>query len=107
MASEAGAKLGHSRRSTMVLHTRSGSMDTTIDGAAGLLKEKEQLLRSVAKGFAARILKLLVTMAVLLSRDHVEKIGTYLWANYLDEREAPTLGPVSVLFCRYLPYPND
>ncbi|KAI4525071.1 hypothetical protein K525DRAFT_235018 [Schizophyllum commune Loenen D] len=97
MASEAGAKLGHSRRSTMVLHTRSGSMDTTIDGASGLLKEKEQLLRSVAKGFAARILKLLVTMAVLLSRDHVEKIGTYLWANYLDEREAPTLGPACFL----------
>ena len=38
----------------MVLHTRSGSMDTTIDGASGLLKEKEQLLRSVAKGFAER-----------------------------------------------------
>ncbi|KAL1746036.1 hypothetical protein HDZ31DRAFT_81537 [Schizophyllum fasciatum] len=97
LTSEQGARSAHSRRSTVVLHSRSGSADGPPDGAAGLLGEREPLLRSLARGFAARVLKLLVTMAVLLSREHAERMGTFLWANYLDEAEAATVGPACFL----------
>ncbi|TRM62239.1 hypothetical protein BD626DRAFT_548631 [Schizophyllum amplum] len=97
IASEQGTRSAHQRRSTIVLLAHAESSDGAPGGAEGLLKEKKQLLKSIEKGFAARVLKLLVTMAALLTREHVERIGTYLWTNYLDEREAATIGPACFL----------
>ncbi|KAJ7185784.1 hypothetical protein C8R46DRAFT_937409 [Mycena filopes] len=52
-------------------------------GISEVFAEKEQLVRSLGKGFTPKALKLLVTMSAMLSTDDFLRIGPLVWEHHL------------------------
>ncbi|KAJ7118682.1 hypothetical protein C8R43DRAFT_1035902 [Mycena crocata] len=52
-------------------------------GISSVFAEKEQLVRSLSKGFTPKALKLLVTMSTLLTVEDFVRIGPLVWEHHL------------------------
>lgn len=52
-------------------------------GISSVFAEKEQLVVALGKGFAPKVLKLLVTMSAMLSVDDLSCIGPLVWEHHL------------------------
>ncbi|KIY53518.1 hypothetical protein FISHEDRAFT_33189, partial [Fistulina hepatica ATCC 64428] len=75
----------HQRRSTMVLSPTSDSRSPTQNNVTEEVGvPKDHLMASLAKGFVPKILKLLVSVAVLLSANEFRIIAPIVWNNNLD-----------------------
>jgi hypothetical protein len=59
-----------------------------------LISKKKGLLLALKRGFAPRVLKLLVAMFAILSTTDLRKLGTIIWEKYLERTDSSTLTSV-------------
>ncbi|KIY73014.1 hypothetical protein CYLTODRAFT_366316 [Cylindrobasidium torrendii FP15055 ss-10] len=59
--------------------------------------QENKLLVSLAKGYISRIMKLLVTVALMLGPEDLSRIGVNIWENHLDDRESSTIASACFL----------
>lgn len=67
------------------------------NGIAESLSSKDTLLKSTAKGFISKALKLLVAVSAMLSPADHKKLCGVVWEHYMDSVEPSTLASVSSL----------